>query len=81
MSSHGIVLSRTRIVSSQSCSLPLRRSSITRHGTLKSWPIRLGKTGAAEMLDATLREQTKTNQALTRLAEASSMKGDSKKVA
>jgi len=79
MTSHGIVFSRTRIVSTQSCSRPLWRSSITRHGTLKSWPIQLGKTGAAEMLDATLCEQAKTSQAPTRLAEASSMKGGQQK--
>ncbi len=43
---------------------------IARYGTLKSWAIQLGKTDVAKLLDQTLAEETKTDQALTQLAEA-----------
>jgi ferritin-like metal-binding protein YciE len=43
---------------------------IARYGTLKSWAMQLGKPDVAELLDATLAEETKTDQTLTQLAEA-----------
>ena len=42
---------------------------IARYGTLKSWAIQLGKQDVAQILDQTLLEETKTDQALTQLAE------------
>jgi Uncharacterized protein conserved in bacteria len=44
---------------------------ITRYGTLKRWAIELGLTDAAQLLDATLKEESKTDGDLTRLADAS----------
>ena len=41
---------------------------ITRYGTLKRWAMELGQPEAAALLDATLREESKTDEALTRLA-------------
>jgi ferritin-like metal-binding protein YciE len=43
---------------------------IARYGTLKSWALQLGKDDIAQLLDQTLAEETKTDEALTRLAEA-----------
>ncbi|ANH08363.1 MULTISPECIES: ferritin-like domain-containing protein [Shinella] len=43
---------------------------IARYGTLKSWAMQLGKNDIAKLLDQTLAEETKTDQALTQLAEA-----------
>jgi ferritin-like metal-binding protein YciE len=43
---------------------------IARYGALKSWAMQLGKEDVAELLDATLAEETKTDQTLTQLAEA-----------
>lgn len=42
---------------------------IARYGTLKSWAMQLGKNDVATLLDQTLAEETKTDQALTQLAE------------
>ncbi|CAN7673151.1 ferritin-like domain-containing protein [Rhizobium sp. LjRoot30] len=44
---------------------------ITRYGTLKAWAGRLGLNEAAQLLDATLQEESATDEALTGLAEAS----------
>lgn len=44
---------------------------ITRYGTLKRWATELGMKDAAELLDATLREESKTDEDLTKLADAS----------
>lgn len=43
---------------------------IARYGTLKSWAMQLGKNDVAKLLDQTLAEETKTDQALTQLAGA-----------
>jgi len=43
---------------------------IARYGTLKSWAMQLGKNDVAKLLDQTLAEETKTDQALTQLALA-----------
>ena len=43
---------------------------IARYGTLKSWAMQLGKNDIAQLLEQTLLEETKTDQALTQLAEA-----------
>jgi ferritin-like metal-binding protein YciE len=42
---------------------------IARYGTLKSWAMQLGKNDVAQLLEQTLLEETKTDQALTQLAE------------
>src|SRR4051812_39171849 len=44
---------------------------ISRYGTLKQWAQQLGMKDAVRLLDATLQEEKKTDQALTSLAEAS----------
>src|SRR5665213_347760 len=43
---------------------------IARYGTLKAWAAELGLNDAVKLLDATLAEETKTDKALTELAEA-----------
>lgn len=43
---------------------------IARYGTLKSWALQLGKQDVAKLLDQTLAEETKTDQTLTKLADA-----------
>jgi ferritin-like metal-binding protein YciE len=42
---------------------------ISRYGTLKTWAKELGLTQAAELLDQTLEEEKKTDEALTELAQ------------
>ncbi|QRM57394.1 ferritin-like domain-containing protein [Sinorhizobium sp. BG8] len=54
---------------------------ITRYGTLKAWAQRLGYTEAVTLLDATLREESKTDDALTKLAETAVNAAAQKKVA
>jgi ferritin-like metal-binding protein YciE len=44
---------------------------ITRYGTLKRWAEVLGMSDVAKLLDATLQEEAKTDEALTALADAS----------
>ncbi len=44
---------------------------ITRYGTLKRWAEVLGMPDAAKLFDATLQEESKTDEALTALADAS----------
>ena len=43
---------------------------ITRYGTLKRWAEVLGMSDAVTLLDATLQEEAKTDEALTALADA-----------
>jgi len=43
---------------------------ISRYGTLKSWAEKLGLSEAAKLLDETLAEEKKTDEALTKLAES-----------
>jgi ferritin-like metal-binding protein YciE len=43
---------------------------ISRYGTMKAWAMQLGMRDAAKLLDQTLQEEKKTDEALTRLAEA-----------
>lgn len=43
---------------------------IARYGTLKSWATQLGMTDAAKLLDATLQEETATDQKLSQLGES-----------
>jgi len=43
---------------------------ISRYGTLKTWASELGLTQSVKLLDATLAEEKKTDQALTKLAES-----------
>src|SRR6478752_5873048 len=42
---------------------------ISRYGTLKQWALQLGMKDAARLLDETLQEEKKTDEALTSLAE------------
>ena len=42
---------------------------IARYGTLKSWAMQLGKNDVAQLLEQTLLEETKADEALTQLAE------------
>src|SRR6201994_4896235 len=42
---------------------------ISRYGTLKAWATKLSMNSAARLLEATLGEEKKTNDALTKLAE------------
>ncbi len=44
---------------------------ISRYGTLKQWAQQLGMKKAVRLLDETLQEEKKTDEALTSLAEAS----------
>jgi ferritin-like metal-binding protein YciE len=44
---------------------------ISRYGTLKTWASELGLTEAIKLLDATLTEEKKTDEALSKLAESS----------
>lgn len=44
---------------------------ITRYGTLKRWASELGLDDAARLLDATLKEEAKTDEDLTKIADAS----------
>lgn len=43
---------------------------ITRYGTLKRWAEMLDMSEAAELFDATLQEESKTNEDLTKLADS-----------
>jgi ferritin-like metal-binding protein YciE len=54
---------------------------ITRYGTLKAWAEQLGHRDAAKLLDATLQEEAKTDEALTTLAESAVNAAAQKKVA
>jgi ferritin-like metal-binding protein YciE len=42
---------------------------ISRYGTLRTWAEELGLSDAAKLLEATLREEKATDEALTRIAE------------
>lgn len=42
---------------------------ISRYGTLKTWAMQLGMKDAAKLLDATLKEEVKTDGSLSSLAE------------
>ena len=44
---------------------------ITRYGTLKRWATELGLGDAAKLLDATLKEEARTDEDLTKIADAS----------
>jgi ferritin-like metal-binding protein YciE len=44
---------------------------ISRYGTLKAWAAKLGMDDAVRLLDTTLKEEKKTDELLTRLAEDS----------
>jgi len=43
---------------------------ISRYGTMKVWALQLGMSDAAKLLEQTLQEEKKTDETLTRLAEA-----------
>jgi ferritin-like metal-binding protein YciE len=51
---------------------------IARYGTLKAWALQLGMKDAAQLLEATLVEETKTDEALTQLAGPINMAGEMK---
>ncbi len=41
---------------------------MTRYGTLKAWAMQLGQQDAAALLEATLAEETKTDELLTKIS-------------
>lgn len=43
---------------------------ISRYGTLKTWATQLGMTEAAQLLDATLQEEIKTDKLLSQIAQS-----------
>jgi ferritin-like metal-binding protein YciE len=43
---------------------------ISRYGTMKAWASQLGMREAAQLLDATLREEKRTDELLTKIAES-----------
>jgi ferritin-like metal-binding protein YciE len=54
---------------------------ITRYGTLKAWAEKLGRQDAAKLLDATLKEESQTDEALTTLAQTAVNAAAQRKVA
>jgi len=54
---------------------------ISRYGTLRAWAQQLGYTDAVALLEQTLAEETKTDQALTKLAEKAVNAAGQKKAA
>jgi len=52
------------------CAQALEHYEIARYGTLKTWATELGLGDVAKLLDATLEEEKKTDQLLTRIAES-----------
>ncbi|WP_159951719.1 ferritin-like domain-containing protein [Rhizobium sp. 18065] len=54
---------------------------ISRYGTLSAWAKQLGYTEAVKLLDATLAEESKTDEALTKLAETAVNSAAQKKAA
>jgi ferritin-like metal-binding protein YciE len=58
--------SATLLASAQS----VEHYEISRYGTLKAWAEQLGLQEAVSLLDETLEEEKKTNEALTELAKA-----------
>lgn len=51
---------------------------ITRYGTLKSWAQQLGHKAAVSLLDATLAEETKTDELLTKISASTNSAATSK---
>ena len=54
---------------------------ISRYGTLRAWAKQLGYAEAVKLLDATLAEESKTDDALTKLAETAVNSAAQKKAA
>lgn len=54
---------------------------IARYGTLKSWAQQLGYKDAVPLLDATLKEESQTDESLSKLAETAVNAAAQKKVA
>lgn len=54
---------------------------IARYGTLKSWAQQLGYKDAVSLLDATLKEESQTDEALSKLAETAVNAAAQKKAA
>ena len=54
---------------------------IARYGTLKAWAQQLGYKDAVPLLDATLKEESQTDESLTKLAETAVNAAAQKKVA
>jgi ferritin-like metal-binding protein YciE len=52
------------------CAQAVEHYEISRYGTLKTWAEELGMSEAASLLDATLKEEKATDQALTALAKS-----------
>ncbi|MFN7126241.1 hypothetical protein C0V73_15740 [Rhizobium sp. TH135] len=54
---------------------------ISRYGTLRAWALQLGYTDAVKLLEETLAEESKTDEALTKLAEKAVNAAGQKKAA
>ncbi|CAH0338451.1 ferritin-like domain-containing protein [Rhizobium sp. CECT 9324] len=54
---------------------------ISRYGTLRAWAQQLGLTEAVKLLDATLAEESKTDETLTKLAQTAVNSAAQKKAA
>jgi len=54
---------------------------ISRYGTLRAWAQQLGHAEAVKLLDATLAEESKTDEALTKLAQTAVNSAAQKKAA
>ena len=57
------------------CAQALEHYEIARYGTLKTWASQLGYDDAAKLLDETLREEKKTDQLLSQIAEKINVEG------
>jgi ferritin-like metal-binding protein YciE len=53
---------------------------ISRYGTLKSWAAKLGMKDAVKLLDQTLAEEKKTDDALTKLADSEVKRGSASSI-
>ena len=51
------------------CAQAIEHYEIARYGLLKTWSTQLGFADAAKLLDATLQEEKKTDELLTRIAQ------------
>jgi ferritin-like metal-binding protein YciE len=58
------------------CAQAIEHYEISRYGTLKTWARQLGFDEAVPLLDETLQEEKKTDELLTKLAEAANAEGE-----
>ena len=58
----------TRRRSTPAAAQAVEHYEISRYGTLKAWATKLGMPNAVELLDQTLNEEKKTDDALSKIA-------------